>query len=133
MAVNVNYNTVGIENEVYSRLATSTVCNNVYVGNRPNVAGGELDEFLVITMIDRIDDQRALGTTAIAVMIYVKNFEGGIRDSVRQSSLYTAVMGKFPYETTKYRFSYQTNSPIVQDGLGFSVQIINLQVLIKHD
>ena len=132
MAVNTSYDTIKIRTALYSSLATLNICNDIFVGSRPSSIPATMSKFMVIK-IANIDDHVAMGETMASIFIYVKNQTGGIEDSSTQSSLFQSIIATLPINTTNYRFHYNTNSSTVQDGLGFSVQIINLLTIIKHD
>lgn len=132
MAVNTSYDTIKIRTALYTSIAALGICNDIFVGSRPSSMPATMSKFMVIK-IASIDDQVAMGETIASIFIYVKNKAGGIEDSVMHSSLFQSIISALPINTTNYRFHYNTNSSTVQDGLGFSVQIINLLTIIKHD
>lgn len=132
MAVNTSYDTIKIRTAVYDSLATLNTAP-LFVGSRPNTSATDMTKFIVIKVNSNIDDQSAYGKCIVSIFMYVKNGQDGIEDSVTHSSLFQSIIAILPIETTKYRFHYDTNSSTVQDGLGFSVQIINLLTIIKHN
>lgn len=131
MAVNSNYDITALEIALCTEIDKIATVGNIFT-DRPD-SYATMNDFVIVKALTSVDDQKAFGDVITGIHIYVKNFTGGIRDSARQSALYSAIISVLPIETTKYRFHYSTNSRIVQDGLGYSVQIINLQTIIKHN
>lgn len=132
MSVNTSYDTIKIRKALYDGLSNLNICDDIFVGSRPSSVLDILDKFIVIK-VSGIDDRSAYGQTMCSIFIYVRNGTGGIEDSITQSSLFQSIISSIPIDTTEYRFHYNTNSSTVQDGLGFSVQIINLLTIIKHN
>lgn len=131
--MNTNYDITEIEDTMFTRLSSLAISSNIFVGGRRKSVTADMSDFITVSVGSNIDDLRAYGTTVVNIGIYIRNFEGGLRDSVKHSTMFNAVLNALPYETGKYRFSYDTNSPIVQDGLGFSVQFVSLLTFIKHN
>ena len=131
MAVNTQYDIVKIETDLFNELDKISTITNLFVGSRPESSDG-MDDFIVVKVNTQMTDKLAYGQCVTSIQLFVRNYTGGIRNSARISTLFQAIIAVLPIELIKYRFHYSTNSNIVQDGLGFSTQIINLLTFIKR-
>lgn len=134
MSINSSYDIPSIESALFQEIKKLGLVptENLFVGSRPSSVPENMGEFLVVKALTGIDDQFAYGTVVVGVHVYVKNMTGGIRDSAKFTTAFNAITAVLPIELAKYRFQYQNNSNIVQDGLGWSVQIFNLLTFIKR-
>jgi len=126
-----NYNVVDIEDTIKDKIKTLNITSNIYCGYRPRVVSATgMNEFLVFRVSTDIDDRSAYGAIMTVIEIYVKDV-ANLPSRARLSSIRNTIATVLPYVSTKYNYSYYTETPTVSDGNGYTFQIIKLFTLIK--
>ena len=127
-----NYNIVDIENALTAKLKTLNITANLYPSVRPSVVPSTgMAEFLVIRASTDIDDRNAYGTIMTVVEIYVKD-AGNLPSRTRISSIRNTIATVLPYSSDKFSYSYFTETPLSQDGNGYTFQMIKLITILKR-
>lgn len=102
----------------------------VYSEHRPLALQELADEFLVISLPSLVQDQNAFQKTTLRISVYVKNKANGIVNTSRLNEIAQSVCGMFPYVSGRYSATRPEVALKSDDGLGFTVWIIqaNLQI-----
>jgi len=131
MSVNINYNIVSIEDDLGQFIKTLNVSQYVYPSYRPPVTliTGKAD-FIVVRTSTEVDDKGAYGSIMSVIEIYAKD-KGNLPDRTRLSAMRNAIAAVLPYSTSKYSYSYFTETPMSSDGNGYTFQIIKLITIIN--
>jgi len=106
----------------------SGVCDNIFPTSRPN--SDTMSEFIIISYPNRIQDNKAYGTTYCWIELYVKDLTGGVENLPAISALQDKVYSKLPISTGTYLISNPTIMALESDTVGFHYLSIRCNVLI---
>ena len=128
--INPNSDINRIEQAAFNILNEVGVSDNLFVGTRPS-SYPDMDDLVVVRVSGTATDYAAIGKCVVSVDLYAKNV-GVLRDSIRLTSMWDAVVSSLPGVHGFYQFQYLNSTPSVEDGNGFNLQIINFTVIIKQ-
>lgn len=128
--INPNSDINRIEEVAFNILSESGVSDSLFVGTRPS-SYPDMSDLVVVRVSGASTDYSAIGKCILSVDLYAKNI-GVLRDSIRLSSMWNAVVSTLPGVHGFYQFQYLNSTPSVEDGNGFNLQIVNFTVIIKQ-
>ena len=127
-----NYNIVDIEDTLIAKIKTLGITSNLYPSGRPAVvATTGMSEFLVVRTSTDVSDLGAHGRLITVIEIYTKN-AGNLPNRSRISSIRNIITTVLPYSSDKFSYSYFTETPLAQDGNGYTFQMIKLITILKR-
>ena len=127
-----NYNIVDIEDTLIAKIKTLGLTSNLYPSSRPvAVANTGMPEIIVVRASTDVSDLGAHGRIMTVVEIYAKN-SGNIINRSRVSSIRNTITSVLPYSSDKFSYSYFTETPLAQDGNGYTFQMIKLITILKR-
>ena len=127
-----NYNIVDIEDTLIAKIKTLGLTSNLYPSGRPAVVVNTgMTEFLVVRTSTDVSDLGAHGRLITVVEIYTKN-AGSLPNRSRISSIRNTIATVLPYSSDKFSYSYFTETPLSQDGNGYTFQMIKLITILKR-
>lgn len=127
-----NYNIVDIEDALIAKLKTLGLTSNLYPSGRPAVVVNTgMTEFLVVRTSTDVSDLGAHGRLITVIEIYTKN-AGNLPNRSRISSIRNTITAALPYSSDKFSYSYFTETPLSQDGNGYTFQMIKLITILKR-
>lgn len=127
-----NYNIVDIEDTLIAKIKTLGLTSNLYPSGRPAVVVNTgMTEFLVVRTSTDVSDLGAHGRLITVVEIYTKN-AGNLPNRSRISSIRNTIATVLPYSSDKFSYSYFTETPLSQDGNGYTFQMIKLITILKR-
>jgi len=127
-----NYNVVDIEDTLIAKIKTLGLTSNLYQSSRPAaVAKTGMQEIIVVRVSTEVSDLGAHGRVITVVEIYAKN-SGNILNRNRVSSIRNTIATALPYSSDKFSYSYFTETPLAQDGNGYTFQMIKLITILKR-
>lgn len=103
----------------------------VYSEHRPLALQELTDEFLVISLPSLVQDQNAFQKTTLRISVYVKNKANGIVNTSRLGEITQSVCDMFPYHSGRYSATKPKLTLQSDDGLGFTVWIIQAKLQIN--
>lgn len=125
---NRNYNTERIEDTLWDLCRNiAFLSKNVFTGKRPDATALPMEEFVVISLLTTMKDHEALGRGVIRISIYVKDLQGGIKNSKVLREMGETLLAYLPYETKDYFFDFSSESTF-PDKSGYTVKAINAYV-----
>ena len=127
-----NYNIVDIENTLIAKIKTLGLTSNIYPSGRPAVVVNTgMTEFLVVRTSTDVSDLGAHGRIMTVIEVYIKN-AGNLPNRSRISSIRNTITTVLPYSSDKFSYSYFTETPLAQDGNGYTFQMIKLITILKR-
>jgi len=127
-----NYNIVDIEDTLIAKIKTLSLTSNLYPSGRPAVVVNTgMTEFLVVRTSTDVSDLGAHGRLITVIEIYTKN-AGNLPNRSRISSIRNTITAVLPYSSDKFSYSYFTETPLAQDGNGYTFQMIKLITILKR-
>jgi len=127
-----NYNIVDIEDALIAKIKTLGLTSNLYPSSRPAVVVNTgMAEFIVVRTSTDVSDLGAHGRIMTVVEIYTKN-AGNLPNRSRISSIRNTIATVLPYSSDKFSYSYFTETPLAQDGNGYTFQMIKLITILKR-
>ena len=127
-----NYNIVDIEDTLIAKIKTLGITSNLYPSGRPAVVVNTgMSEFLVVRTSTDVSDLGAHGRLITVIEIYTKN-AGNLPNRSRISSIRNTITAALPYSSDKFSYSYFTETPLSQDGNGYTFQMIKLITILKR-
>lgn len=128
--MNFNVDIQKIESAAFGLISDAFISNNVFVGFRPR-AYDSMDDFIVIRVNGGSTDELALGKSSLSIELYAKN-AGMLRDSERLSQMWSKICEAMEVASGPYIYSYLNTTPSIDDGNGFSFEIVNYTIIIKR-
>ena len=130
--MNANLNKTLLQRELYNKIVALNLSNNVFL-KRPRVLSDGLSDYIVSRVSTNIYDWTAYGEAIVSLDIYVKDLKDGVTMNVDKfESINSTLLNSLPFATANYQFSYLNATPTVDDGSGFTYQIINIKVIINN-
>ena len=127
-----NYNIVDIEDTLIAKIKTLGITSNLYPSGRPAVVVNTgMAEFLVVRTSTDVSDLGAHGRLITVIEIYTKN-AGNLPNRSRISSIRNTITTVLPFSSDKFSYSYFTETPLAQDGNGYTFQMIKLITILKR-
>ena len=128
--MNPNLNIITLQRELFAKIASLNLSSNLFL-KRPRMLGAKIDDFIVTRVSTNIMDKTAFGDAIVSLDIFVKDSVDGVTiDSDKFAAINSTLLASLPFDTDHYHFSYLNATPTVDDGSGFTYQIINLRTLI---
>lgn len=107
------------------------VSGNVYPGHRPEALQDRVDDFIVVSLPNGLDDKSVFQRGVVRIEIFCRNRANGIEDVVRLQDMLFAICREFPmcFE----RFSLTDPKLMVKghDGIGFSVWNVQCRIMVN--
>lgn len=129
--MNSNLNIITLQRELATKIASLNLSDHLYA-KRPRVLDAKVSDFIVVRVSTNVYDRRAYGEAIVSLDLYVKDLKDGVTiDSDKLAAINTTLLNNLPFDTEHYHFSYLNATPTVDDGSGFTYQIINIQTLIN--
>lgn len=128
--MNTNVDIQKIESAAFDLISETGVSQNVFVGFRPR-AYDTMDDLVVVRVSGGSTDELALGKSALSIELYTKNV-GMIRDSGKLSEMWAKIRKAMTTVSGPYLYSYLNTTPSIDDGNGFSFEIVNYTIIIKR-
>lgn len=130
--MNANLNITLLQRELFNKLVTLNLSDNIFL-KRPRAIAGNLSDYIVSRVSTNIYDWTAYGEAIVSLDIYVRDLKDGVTMNVDKfESINSALLNNLPFVTANYQFSYLNATPTVDDGSGFTFQIINIKVIINN-
>lgn len=133
------YDITQIEDAVRNVIVTGAVSGTVYK-NRPK-SGPQVDDFVVVEVMENVDNQRAYGETSIGVQLFSRDVNN-LKNDKKLSVMYDKVLDCMPAEIVVKDSnqvviaSYLIDEPIIlpdaPDGFGFHARIMNFPLTLKN-
>lgn len=129
--MNLNYDIQKIEQALYDVAMAGELSKNGYKGQRPSIAKGMTD-FFVVSVPTSLTDIATHGMCTSRIEMFVKNDSNGLKNSTKFSLMFAKLCDIFPIQNDTYLFDiYPTVIPLGNDNEGFHVQAININTTIK--
>lgn len=129
--MNGNFDISKIENVLAAFVKANRLSEHVFRGQRPNVET-KMNDFVVVSVVTRITDRRALGRCTCRIEIFVKNLSNGEKNGTKLSLIYQKLTASFPIQDTTYLFDiHPAIVPLGDDGYGYNVIAVQFLTHIK--
>ena len=136
--MNKAYDITLLEDAVVNIIANGAVDTTIYK-NRPK-SGPQVSSFVVVEVMENIDDRRALAETSIGVQLFARDVEN-FKNDKRLSVMYGKVVDCMPPQidvikdnavVASYLVDEPTILPDAPDNFGFHARIINFPLTLKN-
>ena len=125
-----NFDITDIETTLKSIVRNAGVSETVY-SNRPKATPSPKDDFVVVSVVGRVDDRAAFGECRVLIYLFARDTQA-FKNGPKLSIMYNAFRAGLPGFDGKYEFN-QTPSVLgdIADDYGYHARVIELFVNIK--
>lgn len=127
-----NFDITDIENTLKGIVRESGVSETVY-SNRPKATPAPKDDFVVVSVVGRVNDRAALGDCQVLIYLFARDAQA-FKNGAKLSKMYQTFRAGLPGFKDRYEFN-QTPSVLgdVADDYGYHARVIELFVTIKSE
>lgn len=125
-----NFDITDIETTLKGIVRNAGVSETVY-SNRPKATPSPKDNFVVVSVVGRVDDRAAFGECRVLIYLFARDTQA-FKNGPKLSIMYNAFRAGLPGFDGKYEFN-QTPSVLgdIADDYGYHARVIELFVNIK--
>lgn len=127
-----NFDITDIENTLKGIVREAGVSETVY-SNRPKATPTPKDDFVVVSVVGRVDDRAALGSCRVLIYLFARDAQA-FKNGPKLSKMQTALKAGLP--GFKGRYEFNRNYSVLGDApddYGYHARVIELFVTIKSE
>lgn len=125
-----DFDITDIENVLKGVVRSAGVSQTVYT-NRPKATASAKDDFVVVSVVGRVDDVSAYGQCKVFIYLFARDVQA-VKNGAKLSKMYQALRAGIPGFEGRYEFDRRPSvigdSP---DDYGYHARVVELYVTIK--
>ena len=127
-----DFDITAVESTIKGIMREAGVSTDVY-SNRPKATPAPKDNFVVVSVVGRVEDLAAYGTCKVMIYLFARDAQA-FKNGAKLSKMYEAFIAGLPGFSGRYEFN-RTPAVLgdIADDYGYHARVIELLVTIKSE